>query len=377
MVVRVGAFCFLGGLTAACGQILGLDAIDYNVRDGGVSLPGVDASVDSLVLPVDAGGSSMDQVAIDSATPPSGPLTLAQGPSGAQGIAVDDARIYWVVGGANGSVFSVLKDGSGMTTIASGQPFPVDVAVVGTSVYWSVVPGGAGAQCMAMVASTPGSAPAGADAGPSCVTSSADTTVRMAIGGGGLVLLAQGTGANAAKEFIGVATPGSAYTNVQAAGPAEALAATSQRAFLSNKNGDHIDEVVLPGLTPGLIACLSNCGTAPAVDVTVDVLTTNLFWITQNGGVFTAPIAVSNGKGTQLAQLPGSLVRVARDASFVYATGLGSSVLAVPIAQVGDAGAFQSLASAENQPFGIAVDQNAVYWTTADGEVRTVGVPVP
>ena len=318
-----------------------------------------------------------DQAAIDSATLADGPLTLAQGPSGAQGIAVDDTRIYWVTGGANGSVLSVLKDGSGMTTIASGQSFPVDIAVIGTSLYWSVVPGGAGSQCMAMVASTPGSAPAGADAGPSCVTSSADTTVRMAVGGGGLVLLAQGTGANLAKEFIGLASPGSAYTNVQTLGPAQALAATSQRAFLGNKNGDHIDEVVLPGLTAGGIACLSNCGTAPAVDLAVDVLGTNVLWITQSGGVFTAPIAITNAKGTQLGQLSGTLVRMARDASFVYATGLGSSVLAVPIAPGGDGGAPLTLASGENQPFGVAVDQNAVYWTTADGEVRTVGAPGP
>src|SRR5579862_4169957 len=109
MVVRVGAFCFLGCLTAACGQILGLDAIDYNVRDGGAGLPDGDASIDSPAPAADAGGSSLDQSALDSAAPPDGPFTLAKGPSGAQGIALDDTRIYWVVGGANGSVQSVLK----------------------------------------------------------------------------------------------------------------------------------------------------------------------------------------------------------------------------------------------------------------------------
>ena len=123
-------------------------------------------------------------------------------------------------------------------------------------------------------------------------------------------------------------------------GPSLAVTATSQQVFLGNGNGDHVDSLSLPGLTAAPIACTTNCGSAPSVNMTTDVPLENILWITENGGVFKAPIAVNGSTGAPLAQLPSSLVRMARDASYVYATSQDIGVYAMPLAQVGDGGAF-------------------------------------
>ncbi|MGO8995407.1 MAG: hypothetical protein ACLQVI_18985 [Polyangiaceae bacterium] len=364
----MGLLCASGALAAACGELLGLDDINYDVRDSGsASLP------DSA--PADA---PVEATEPDGQVVPSTPATLATGPIGAQAIALDDTRVYWVVGGASGSILSVLKDGGGLTTIASGQASPVDIAVQGTSVYWSVSTGGPDPGCMAMVASTPEGIADGGDAAASCVATSMDQTVRMTLGGASVVLLAQGTAAQSNTEYVGFATPASMYMSAPTNGPSLAVTATSQQVFLGNGNGDHVDSLSLPGLTAAPIACTTNCGSAPSVDMTTDVPLENILWITENGGVFKAPIAVNGSTGAPLAQLPSSLVRMARDASYVYATSQDIGVYAVPLAQVGDGGAFLTLSNDESaQPFGIAADGTNVYWTTTGGLIRTMRAPAP
>jgi hypothetical protein len=218
---------------------------------------------------------------------------------------------------------------------------------------------------------------AGADAAASCVATSMDQTVRMTLGGADVVILAQGTAGQANTAYIGFVAPGGTYTSVATNGAALSMTATAQEIFVGNKNGDHVDDLSLPGLAYGPIACTTDCGSSQAVDMATDVLGESVLWITQSGGVLKAPVAVSGSTGTPLAQLPGGLGRMARDGAYVYATSQ-VAVYAVPLAQIGDAGAFVVLSGAEaSQPFGIAADESGVYFTTAGGLVRRVSAPAP
>jgi hypothetical protein len=377
-------FAFAAASTVAgCGQVLGLDGIDYDVAtDGGTATATPDAGPPIVV----EDGSAIDQSTSDAPGPPvdgtsdsappplDGSVTIATGPSGAavQGVAVDSTRVYWVTAGLAGSVLSVLKGGGAVTTIATAQASPLDVAVLGTNLYWSVTPAGAAPQCMAMTATTTG----GPDGGPSCVVASPDVTVRMTLGGASIVLLAKGTGPAANSELVGVPATGGSFTSVLTGGASQAITATSQQAFLGNGNGNHVDALMLTGLTFGPAVCLAGCGTAALVDMATDVSAQTLLWITQNGGVFRAPVTVPSGgpKGTLLAQLgTGPLNRMARDASYVYVTALGTSIVAVPLA----GGTPVTLASGELSPFGIAVDGSSVYWGDAAGNIRKTSVPAP
>jgi hypothetical protein len=396
----VGALAVAGALAAACGQVLGLDGIDYDVGDGGAVAPGGDATTmtgadGSQSGGEDAGGDAGamggDGSAADQGSPPEdaappAPVTIATGPLAVKGVALDATRVYWVALGAganSGSVLSVLKDGGGMTTIATNQTSPLDIAVLGTSVYWSVSITGTGPQCMAMVATTPGNAGPGGDAGPSCVLSSPDTTVRMTTGGGSdLVLLAQGTGAQANNEYVGFPAPAGTFTNVETQGQSQAIAATSTQGFLANNCCPHVDEISLPALGFGTTVCNTNCGSNTIVDMTIDVAAENVLWITSGGGVREAPILVSGGVGTELALLNAGAAatppqRMARDESYVYVTTASQWVGAIPIAPGTDAGAYFALSSSEEQPFGIAVDGSGVYWGNANGAIRRAPLPAP
>ncbi len=67
--------------------------------------------------------------------------TLASGPSGPYGIAVDATSVYWT-NSTGGAVMKVPLDGGVATTLASGQSGPFDIAVDDSSVYWTNTDGG-------------------------------------------------------------------------------------------------------------------------------------------------------------------------------------------------------------------------------------------
>jgi hypothetical protein len=302
-------------------------------------------------------------------------ITQATAP---QAIAVDDSRLYWIdQDGTNGaSVRSIAKDGTGtVTTIATAQPSPADIAVDDDNVYWSVSqppPTGDGAtSCLAMMASK------AADAGPpACVTMAAYATARMTITESEVVLLV--AGAPASDPFIGYAPKftGSTFESVQTMGAAQAIAATNTKMYVGNGNGNHIDALSLPGLVFETNLCLTNCGNAPSVDMTIDTNAENVLWVTSTGQVFSAPIVSSTSSGTLLAALPNPALRMARDGAYVYVTAQAAGVVyAVPLFGADAGASFSALVSGQPAPYGVAVDANNVYWTNGDGSIRAVGAP--
>ena len=72
----------------------------------------------------------MTKVALNGGTP----VILA--PTGGQGIAVDDASVYWTDFGNPGSVNKVSINGGPATVLATNLQYPAGIAVDSTSVYW-------------------------------------------------------------------------------------------------------------------------------------------------------------------------------------------------------------------------------------------------
>jgi sugar lactone lactonase YvrE len=63
-------------------------------------------------------------------------MTLFSGQGGPSGIAADDEALYWV-DYFSGAVMSGPKSGGAATTLASGEPSPYRIAAGPTRVYWS------------------------------------------------------------------------------------------------------------------------------------------------------------------------------------------------------------------------------------------------
>ena len=346
-----------------------------DASDASASAP-PDASDASASAPPDAsadGGPSGVTLILGGLTQPLGALAVDP---------MDGMNLYWVAapGTTGGLIQTAPKTGGQVTTIAQMQMQPLDIAVDTQNVYWSVdePPAGGGNVCNAMYASKTGS-----ETGAACITKSPYATLRMTTTGNFVVFVTQaGAGINA-QQHLGYAaktTLAQCYDRLTQ-GPASAVAATQSNIFVSDgTQNPHIDAFALQaGLPVGPTLCGNGCGATTVVDLIVDPTATVGLWVTSDGNVYSAPVAMNtNLNGAKVGTIGNNMPqRIATDSSYVYLTAGNGSIYAMPIPGAGVGTALITLASGQDHPFGIAVDSNNVYWTTSDGAIRAVAVPGP
>ena len=365
---RLPAFALLvGSVLVACGTpTFVVVAGDGGSPEGGPRDGSLDVSGMSDAPPLDDG-------ARDAPSRYSAPTTLVSGEMQPKGITVDPDRLFWVEA-ATGDVRTFDKLTSAVTSIAKSQPQPLDIAVDSTTLYWSVATATPTktSQCMAMkMLKTSGA--------PSCLTSAALMTGRLALSGGNVFLSGESSGD---LTFVGFAATTSANATLpETLTPAtQAVAGDGSDVFVGD--GPHVDTFSITVAGTGLqgepALCNNNAicgGTGTTVDIVVSAAGA-VFWVTSNGQVMSATPG-PNVAPTMLGMVPMGAQRMAVDASYVYVTSssgttTGGAITAVPVAP----GATRTLASGEDSPFGITVDVNNVYWTCGNGTIRAVGVPL-
>jgi hypothetical protein len=402
---------------AACSAIIGTRDLTLEASDAGPSgLDGTTPTTDGATGPATDGSSSDasgDAPTGDAACSPSDLLTdslncgtcghsclggacsagkcqaftLVPAQLGALGIAIDSASIYWV-SYIDAQILKANKDGTGVTVLATdtgGAPF--DIALDATNVYWT-------------------------DQGGSNYTDLASGTVSTCLktgGAGGTALLpadlylVQGLAVDQTSVYwaemensdIGrlnradggfgylLAGFGDPSPNELAVDDASVYFTTSDGVQKTPKNGPLVygDPTQVVSDAAALTTYYSSPNTGPW-GITLDA--NNVYWTVQTAGLIQyAPRAgLGTGVPTSLASAEVNPIMITVDATNVYWTAGGPNSAANPndfpqylngyVATCPKAGCPASgptvLATGLHGPYGIAVDDTAIYFTV-DGNI--------
>ncbi|HEX4476313.1 MAG TPA: hypothetical protein VH142_14605 [Polyangiaceae bacterium] len=232
------------------------------------------------------------------------PVPLATGQFDPGGITVDGTNVYWSnngdFGGAHGSVQEIAIGGGPIIAIASNEAGPLGIALTDTDVYF-------------------------VDEGTSAGNYD-DGAIRHVPKAGGTVATLAG------KQSFPVA-----------------IAVTATTAYWTTL--DNVLQVKLTGGTPAVI-------TSGTPDQLV-VDSKNLYIGGADGTVSLFPL--TGGAVKTLATAAAGVLRLAVSATDAYFTTADQVVLSTPIPA---GGTIATVASTQNSPLAVAVDDEFVYWTT-------------
>jgi hypothetical protein len=281
-------------------------------------------------------------------------VVVATAQSNAYAIAADDVNVYWTTNGTSGAILQAPVGGGGAKVIASGMgDYPAGIAVDANNVYWSnETPGGAIE-----------SVPIGGGV-PKTLASNLDTPLALAVVGSTLYFTLD------PYESM----TGGAVMSVSVSGGTPVTLATSQDQPASIAVGggsvfwtDQTDLMTSPVAPP------SASSFAPGVyPYAVAVDSKNVYWTTglNGGGVMQEPLV--GGSPIALASAQYYPNAIAVDAQNVYwTTGQGGAGTVMKVAIGG--GAPVALATGQAYPSGIALNSTSVFWVNfGDGTIRSV-----
>lgn len=262
-----------------------------------------------------------------------------------QNMVLDSTTVYWT-DFLGGTVMSVPKVGGVASTLASGVPYPIDIAVDATTVYFTDANGLESAALIGarVVTNLSGSQTQG-------VALSASTVLFSEHALGAIAALPKGTDAGAISTLV---TGESGPTFV---------ALDSQNIYWTDQNGTvgSVRQALLDGGNPQQLAP-GDPATSPLV-----VDTSAVYWAEPTNGLILS-VPIGGGAVTTIAQQQTAPEGIAVDAHFVYWTEATQNGAVVKAAKTG-AGGPQTLASGQGYPVPIAVDATYVYWGNDDGSI--------
>jgi hypothetical protein len=281
-------------------------------------------------------------------------VVVATAQANAYAVVADDTYVYWTTNGASGAILRAPVGGGGAEVLASGSTdYPAGIAVDANNVYWSNEVAGGAIQSIPIGGGT-----------PKTIAANLDTPLALAVVGSTLYFTLDPFEGTTAGAVMQVPVTGGAPTTIASSqNQPSSIAVGGGQVFWA----DQVD-LMASSLAPANARSFapSEYPYAVAADAT------NVYWTTGlNGG---AVVQEPLGGGTSITLASGQYYpnAVAVDAANVYwTTGQGGAgtVMKVPIG----GGAPVALATGQAYPSGIALNSTSVFWVDfGDGTIRAV-----